>query len=137
MKKLRLRHRLSVRLHLSGESGISLIMTMGINMLALSVTGTSVVAFSTSNSRSAEYSVDNSKAIHVAEAGEAYARSILWSAPDPTDPSSVGSGPVSLEGGTATYSGTYDSGTQTWTLTGTATATSTKGSSTTPGASSR
>ena len=84
-------------------------MSMGI-MLALSITGTSVVAFSSSNFRAAEYSADNTKSIHLAEAAEAYARSVLWNASDPTDQNAVPSGTVSLEGGTANYSGTYDSG---------------------------
>ncbi len=63
------------------------------------------------NSRSAEYAADRAAAVHLAAAGEAFARSILWTASDPTAPDAIVSGTVAQEGGTITYSGTYDGAT--------------------------
>ena len=50
-----------------------------------------------------------------------YARSVLWNAPNPTSAGAVPAASVSREGGTAAYTGSYNAGTQTWTLTGTGT----------------
>jgi hypothetical protein len=91
---------------------------MAIGMLGvLSLTAATLAVYSTSNGRNADYSNATVAARNLAEAGEAAARSILWNASDPTNPSAVGSGTVTLEGGTATYSGTLSG--STWTLTGT------------------
>src|SRR5918992_756427 len=47
-----------------------------------------------------------------------YARAILWQSSDPTNTTSVPTDTLTLEGGTVTYSGTYDSASNIWTLTG-------------------
>ena len=108
-----------LRQTLTDESGIGLLFTVGV-LFVLSTVAVSVISFTSSNARNSEYSVDRSAAVHLAESGEAYARAILWNAkPEEwTNKDTVGTNSISLEGGTVTYSGTYDSGTQTWTLKG-------------------
>ena len=99
------------------ECGASLLVSLGV-VVAIGIAGASAAKFSTSNARSSEFSVAKGETLHLAEAGLAHSRSILWNASDPTDPSAVTGGTFTLEGGTVTFSGTYDSGTQIWTLTG-------------------
>ena len=110
-----------MRRKLENESGIALVMAIGI-LAVLMITGSSVVYYASTNARSAEHSVDGSKALNLGEAGMNYARAILWNASDPTSstalPSSATPGTLSLEGGTVTYWGTYDSATKLWTLSG-------------------
>ena len=108
------------------ESGMALIMAVGI-LAVLMIAGSAIVYYAGSNARSSEYSADDAKALNLAEAGMNYARAILWNAADPTNASSVPSGTLTLEGGTVSYSGTYDSGAKVWTLTGTGTYTNPTG----------
>ena len=105
---------------LRDESGVALVMAVGI-LAVLMITGGSLVYYAGANARSAERSVDDTRALGLAEAGMNYARSILWNAGDPTSASAVAAGTLTLEGGTVAYSGSYDSATKTWTLTGTGT----------------
>jgi hypothetical protein len=107
-----------MRRRLENESGIALVMAVGI-LAFLMVTGSAVVFYAGSNARSAEYSADDAKALNLAEAGENYARAALWNAADPTSPTTFSGGPLTLESGTVSYSGSYDSTTKLWTLTGT------------------
>src|SRR5918995_1677073 len=118
-----------MRRRLKNESGIALVMAVGI-MAVLMIAGAAVIFYAGSNTRSAEYSADNARALNLAEAGMNYARSILWNADDPTSPTSFSGGPLTLEGGTVTYSGSYDEATKLWTLTGTGTYTNPTGGST-------
>jgi hypothetical protein len=106
-----------MRLQLKNESGVALVMAVGI-LAVLMVTGGSLIYYAGSNARSAEHSADDTKALALGEAGLNYARAILWNAADPTSASAVPSGTLSLEGGTVTYTGAYDSATKVWTLTG-------------------
>ena len=115
-----------MRRRLENESGIALVMAVGI-LAVLMITGASVIFYAGSNARNAEYSVDDSRALNLAEAGMNYARAILWQSSDPTNSSAVPSGTLTLEGGTVTYSGTYDSTSKIWTLTGTGTYTNPTG----------
>ena len=109
-----------MRLNLKDESGVALVMAIGI-LAVLMVTGASLVYYAGSSVQHSERSVDDTRALALGEAGMNYARSILWNAADPTSATAVTSGTVTLEGGTVTYSATYDSATQTWTVTGTGT----------------
>ena len=102
--------------YLARESGMALLIVLGV-LSGLTIAGGALLSLTNSNSSHAERSVDTMLAQNVAEAGMNYARSILWNAVDPTDPAAVGSGNITLESGTANYSGTL-SGTV-WTLTGT------------------
>jgi hypothetical protein len=113
---------------LNNESGIALVMAVGI-LAILMVLGSTVIFFAGSNARNAEHSVDTTKALNLADAGENYARAILWNAADPTAATAVGSGSLTLEGGTVTYAGALDTATDTWTLTGTGTYTNPTGGS--------
>jgi Tfp pilus assembly protein PilX len=110
-----------MRRRLRDESGIALVMAIGI-MMVLMIAGTAVVFYAGSNARSAEHSADNARAVNLGEAGMNYARAILWNSATPTSasalPSSGSPGQLTLEGGTVRYWGSYDSGTQTWTLSG-------------------
>jgi hypothetical protein len=107
-----------MRRQLKDESGVALVMAVGI-LAVLMITGGSLIYYAGSNVQHAEHSVDDTRALALGEAGMNYARAVLWNAADPTSPSAVPSGTLSLEGGTVTYSGTYDSTTSTWTVTGT------------------
>jgi hypothetical protein len=109
-----------MRLMMKNESGVALVMAVWI-LAFLMLAGSSLVYYASANSGHAELSTDDVKAVNAAEAGENYARAILFNAADPTDPNAVGSGSLTLEGGTVNYSGTYDSATRLWTLTGTGT----------------
>ena len=95
-------------------------MAVGV-LTVLMVTGGTLIYYAGANVTSAERSVDDTRALALGEAGMNYARSILWNAADPTSPTAVPSGTLTLEGGTVTYSAAYDSGTKTWTITGTGT----------------
>jgi hypothetical protein len=120
-----------MRRQLRDESGVAL--SMAVVILAfLMAAGTTLVYYTSANSRHAEQSKENARALNLAEAGMNYARSILWAAADPSDPDAVQSGSLTLEGGTVTYSGTYDAATQIWTLTGTGTYTNPTAGSTHP-----
>jgi hypothetical protein len=109
---------------LKSESGVALTLAI-VTLSFLFLTGTTFVYYVVSNAGNAEYSVDNTRALHLAEAGDSYARSKLWQAQtDGTDlrtDSIVGSGTLTLDDGTVTYTGTFDDATDTWTLTGTGT----------------
>ena len=102
---------------LSSEAGITLI-TAVLAMSALSSAGATVVYFSSSNARSSAYAADQHGAAGLAEAGLNLARSTLWQAPDPSNPSSVPVTIQTVEGVAVTYSGSFDAGSQIWTLTG-------------------
>jgi hypothetical protein len=117
-----------MRRRLRDESGLALVMAVGI-LAVLMVTGSTVVYLAGKNAQSAEYSNDDAKALNLGEAGMNYARAILWNAADPTVSTSVPTGTLTLEGGTVTYSGTYDSVGKIWTLTGTGTYTNPTGGS--------
>jgi hypothetical protein len=109
-----------VRQKIGSESGIALVMAVGI-LAGLMVTSASVVYYTNANFRNAEYSLESARALNNAEAGMNYARSILWNAADPTQSDAVPAGSLTIEDGTASYAGTYDASTHIWTLTGTGT----------------
>jgi Tfp pilus assembly protein PilX len=110
----------SMRQRIRDEGGIALVMAIGF-LAVLSITGATLMHYSSSNTREASRSSESTSAFHLAEAGMSLARSVLWNASDPSNPSAVGTGSSSLNGGTASYSGTFDSASSTWTLTGTGT----------------
>jgi hypothetical protein len=95
-------------------------MAVGI-MTVLMATGTTLVYYASSNTRNAELSVEEQRALNIAEAGVNYARSVLYNASNPQSSSAVPAGSLVVEGGSVSYTGTYNSSTQTWTLKGTGT----------------
>jgi len=84
----------------------------------LMLMGSSLVFYAGSGASHAETSTEDARAVNLAEAGENYARAILYNAADPTVTTAVGAGQLTLEGGTVDYSGTYDTAAKIWTLTG-------------------
>ncbi len=112
-----------MRRFLRDESGVTLVMAVCI-LSVLMTAGATLVYFANAGARHAEVSTEDARALDLAEAGMNYARSVLWNASDPTQANAVPASSVTLEGGTASYEGTYDAGTMTWTLTGTGTYTS-------------
>lgn len=111
----RLLHALAERMRC--EAGVTLI-TAVMALAALSSAGATVVFFSSSDARNSAYAADHQNAGNLAEAGMNFARSTLWQAADPTNPSSVPSTTQTVDGVDVTYFGTYDVGAKVWTLTG-------------------
>jgi hypothetical protein len=98
------------------ESGLALVSTLGV-ACALALASTGVVAFASTNYGSASRSKADTAAFALAEAGINNAASVLNAASDPTNPSLLPSRTAAYEGGTATYSGTFDASTSVWTVT--------------------
>jgi Tfp pilus assembly protein PilX len=109
-----LRHRLH------SESGIALVMAVGI-LTVLMATGATLIYYANANTRSAERSVEDERALNIAEAGVNYARSVLYNASNPESSTAVPPGSLTVEGGSVSYTGTYNSVSKIWTLTGTGT----------------
>jgi hypothetical protein len=101
------------------QDGITLIMAVGV-LGVLSLTGVTLIYYSSTNARSAEYSTHNASAYDLAEAGIDEMMAILWK---PTNnalmPDLLPETTHDYEGGTLTWSGTLDQLTQTWSLTST------------------
>jgi hypothetical protein len=101
------------------QDGISLVLAIGI-LGVLTMTGTTLIYYSSANARSAEFSTDNASAYDLAEAGINEMMAVLSKPennalkgdllPQTTRP---------YETGMLTWSGTLDQLTQTWTLTST------------------
>jgi hypothetical protein len=103
--------------HFRSERGLALPIAMGI-MMVLAVALVAVIGFTSSGARNSDRSQAENGAFAVAEGGVNVALSILGNAGDPTNPGLLPqTGPVSVEGGTVTYSGTYAS--PIWTITST------------------
>jgi hypothetical protein len=110
---------IKLRRLLKRQDGISLVMAVGI-LGVLTMTGTTVVYFSSSNSRSAAYSNESASAYDLAEAGVNEMMAVLskpennalqpWLLPQTTH---------AYETGSVTWSGALDPLTQTWTITST------------------
>ena len=106
-----------MRLRFGDESGVALVMAVWI-LAFLMLMGSSLVFYAGSGASHAETSTEDARAVNLAEAGENYARAILYNAADPTVTTAVGAGQLTLEGGTVDYSGTYDTAAKIWTVTG-------------------
>ena len=101
---------------------------MAIGILGvLSLTGATLIYYSTSNAKSASASKGRETAYTLAEAGIAQALSVLNSSLNPLTGSLLGSTTIQLEGGSVTYSGTLSG--ETWTITSTGTVKNPTGSS--------
>lgn len=105
----------SVARRLRDARGIALV-TAVILLALMSGIGTTVVAYSSSNSRASSLSATEKEAYALAEAGMNLARSTLFQAPSFSSPSAVPEQTLSMGGGTVTYSGTLAG--STWTLSG-------------------
>jgi hypothetical protein len=110
-----MRRRFSVR----SEGGMALVMAIGI-MAVLTITGTTVTYYATSNSSSATRSKTRQSAYALAEAGINTALSVLSASFQPATATALpacnaAAGPITAEGGTYTYCGTLNGAI--WTLT--------------------
>lgn len=111
--------RIPNRIKLSCERGLALPLAV----LVMATTGAlvvTVVEYSSSSGRTAQVGKSRVSAQSLAEAGIANALAVLNNAVDPKTASLLPSNPptvVSLQGGTATYWGSYDSSTYKWTIT--------------------
>ncbi len=101
---------------------------MAIGILGvLSLTGATLIYYSTSNARSASASKGRETAYTLAEAGVAQGLSVLNSSLNPLTGSLLSPTTLQLEGGSVTYSGTLSG--ETWTITSTGTVKSPAGAS--------
>lgn len=97
------------------ERGTALVIAIGV-MAVLTIAGTALVAASSSNSRSTDYSNADNRAASLAETGANEALAVLNEAANALDPATLpGSGPLVREGGTVQYSGSLSG--DTWTIT--------------------
>jgi hypothetical protein len=107
---------------LKHQSGSALLMSVGI-LAVLTISGTSLVAYSTANARSGSYSKQNELAFSLAEAGLNNAMAVLAN-PD-NDPLKQITLPMTeatassavYESGTAKWYGVFDAGNQRWAIT--------------------
>lgn len=109
-----------IRERLSAEQGFALVLALAA-MLVLGTAGTTVMIYTTANQNASTHQSNDQAALALAEAGLNFAVSRLEGAADPSSASAVPSTPapeVTLQGGTATYTGSYDSTTKLWSLTG-------------------
>jgi Tfp pilus assembly protein PilX len=98
------------------EEGITLILAILI-LATLTLTGTSLIYYASTNARSANTSKSSETAYSLAEAGIAQALSVLNQALNPMTATLLPSTTINLSGGTVTYSGTLSG--QVWTITST------------------
>jgi Tfp pilus assembly protein PilX len=111
-----------IRRRVSAESGIALVMALGI-LIVLSIVGVTMVSYATSNEKSTRYSTATVAAQSLAEAGVNNAISVLESAINPSDPDTLpgAASPTvdtSLTAGTVSWWGSYDDASSTWTVKG-------------------
>jgi Tfp pilus assembly protein PilX len=106
-----------IRRRLARQEGIALVAGLGVSVV-LGIAGTSAVAYTTANQRSANYAKAERATQSLAEAGLHYALSTLYNAGDPTMPGAVPARTVNVSGGEVTYSGTLSEDGTTWTLAG-------------------
>jgi hypothetical protein len=107
---------------LRDQTGSALIMTMGI-LAVLTISGTTMVAYTTSNARSGSYSNENERTFSLAEAGLNNAMAVLANPVNnalhadllPSTEATASS--MTYEGGTAKWYGNFDAGLQQWTVT--------------------
>jgi hypothetical protein len=105
--------------HLRRQDGISLVMAIGI-LGVLSVSGTTLMYYSSSNVRTAEFSKDNASAYDVAEGGLNEMISVLfWPKNNALDPDILPQTTTQYGNGSVTWKGTLDRSAATWSLTST------------------
>jgi hypothetical protein len=109
---------------LKSQAGSALVMSMGI-LAVLTISGTSLVAYSTSNARSGSYSKQNELAFSLAEAGLSNAMAVLANPENQNDvlksellpDTEAEASSIPYEGGTAKWYGNYVAAEQSWWVT--------------------
>jgi hypothetical protein len=99
---------------------MALIVALG-TLLVLGVTGTTVLYYSSTNTRSSSYSKASGASFQLAEAGLHESLSVLSNQPtnDPANPSLLSTRTSTYSTGTVTWGGTYDSANAKWAITST------------------
>jgi Tfp pilus assembly protein PilX len=112
--------RLRLRPHLASQDGMAMLVSLGA-LLVLGVTGTTVLYYSSTNTRSSSYSKASGASFQLAEAGLHEALSVLSNQPtnDPTDASLLGTRTSTYSTGLVTWGGTYNDVDAKWTITST------------------
>jgi hypothetical protein len=108
---------------LGDERGFALLLALGATIV-LSASVVAVISYTSSNSRSSYYSASNQSAYALAEAGINSGLSVIGTAladttkikPQPQYAGDPNSTILTFQDGTATWGGSYDSSTMTWTL---------------------
>ncbi len=104
---------------LAAENGVALALALGL-MTVLGMASTTALLYTTQNSGASSRSNADLSAHALAEAGINNAMALLSNpANDPTSSALLPPRTDSFDGGTVTWSGTYDAATMTWTLTAT------------------
>jgi hypothetical protein len=107
----------SLRHRVATEDGIALVIALGV-MVVLGISTSGALVYATQNQGTAARSKADAAALSIAEAGINNAMSVLSSpANDPTNASLLPPRTDVYDGGSVTWSGTYDAATTTWTLT--------------------
>jgi Tfp pilus assembly protein PilX len=107
-----------LRRRLSEQGGFAVVITIGVSAV-LGIVGTTSMIYTVSNEGSSARSKADRRALSLAEAALNNAYATIHNAADPTLPGAVPERSEPLEGGTATWSGSLDTATNVWTLTGT------------------
>lgn len=117
---------------LSRQDGMALIISMGA-LLVLGIAGTTVVYYSSTNTRGSAYSKASGTAFQLSEAGLHEALSVLSNQPtnDPTNASLLATRTSPYSTGSVTWGGTYDSVNAKWTITSTGSTANPAGSAST------
>ena len=115
---------MGIFLRLQRQDGIALIVALGV-LVVLSIVGTTALAYSSSNSRSADRSTADELAFSLSEAALNNAMAVLTNRPanNPLDPDTLPSseataGSAAYERGTAKWWGVLDRNAAVWTITG-------------------
>jgi Tfp pilus assembly protein PilX len=110
---------MSVRL-LARQDGMALLVALGA-MLVLGIAGTSVVYYSSANTRSSSYSKASGVSFQLSEAGLHEALAVLSNQPtnDVTNPALLATRTSTYSTGSVTWGGTYDDTSDKWTITST------------------
>jgi Tfp pilus assembly protein PilX len=109
------------RLRIEDERGIALIMALGV-LIVFSILVTGLATYTSTNARSVRFSKSQQLARSIAEAGVNDAIGVLnQTTNNALDTALLPARTTSYEGGTATWSGTLNQQTATWTITSTGT----------------
>jgi Tfp pilus assembly protein PilX len=105
-----------IRNRLAREEGFALVLALSA-LAVLTIGGTSAYYYASANLKASTRSRAQTSAYHLAELALNNAHSVLFNASNPRDAASVPTATITVEQGTATWSGSLSG--STWTLTGT------------------